>query len=186
MIRLPLPTAFGALYATFCEGTEREQSARVHALLERVLPEYAKACGVTLPHALQYAKTEMGKPYLPDCAVHFNLSHCKGLGVCLLSPRECGADAEPVRKLREGVVRRVYDEQERKALAESAEPDLLFTRLWTLKEAYVKAIGTGISYPMREVGFRLDGDEIRCTRSDAVFWQTVQDGFVVSVCVLKT
>ena len=184
MMRLPLPEHFGVLYAVPVQGTEREQSASAHALLDRVLPEYAEERGIVLPRSLQYGKTDMGKPYLEGIPLHFNLSHCKGLAVCLLSPYVCGVDAEPVRKLRESVVRRVYGEAERRALAESDDPDRLFTQLWTLKESYVKAIGIGISYPMQEVCFTLEEKRIACTKTDATFWQTLRDGFAVSVCVM--
>lgn len=184
--RLPLPEHFGALYACPVQGTQKEQSAAAHALLDGVLPGYAKEKGIALPAPLRFSETASGKPFLDGCdAVHFNLSHCKGLAVCLLSPHECGVDAEPKRSLREKVVRRVCSRSERTALLSEEDKDLFFTRLWTLKEAYVKAVGVGISYPMREVSFALQGGAIRCSRSGAEFRQMLYEGFAVSVCILR-
>lgn len=70
-------------------------------------------------------------------------------------------------------------------LAAAEEPDLLFTRLWTLKEAYVKAIGIGISYPLREVSFSFSGDRILSSKPEASFAQLLLPGHILSVCVMK-
>lgn len=176
----------GELYACPVSGTQKEQSAAAHAMLEQILPGYAAAHGITLPDPLRFSMKKNGKPYVADCpAVHFNLTHCKGLAVCLISPFSCGVDAEPKRPLREQVVKRVCAQSERTALAAAEDKDLLFTRLWTLKESYVKAIGVGISYPMKEIAFHLQGGSIRCSRSDAEFRQMLFEGFAVSVCILR-
>ena len=186
MTRLPLPEQFGALYACPVQGTQKDQSAAAHALLAEALQEYAEEKHLTLPEEITLAKTESGKPYLRDCpSVHFNLSHCKGLAVCLLSALECGVDAESKRQFKEKVARRAYSRAERTAIGSSEDHDLMFTRLWTLKEAYVKALGIGIGYPMKEVSFALQGGAIRCSKANADFRQMLYEGFVVSVCVLR-
>lgn len=186
MIRLPLPVQLGALYACSVQGTQKEQSAAAHELLRSALPEYAQEHGIALPDVLSLSETPSGKPFLPDCpAMHFNLSHCRGLAVCLLAPSECGVDVEAVRPVREKVLKRAFSRAERTAIAAAEGKDLLFTRLWTLKEAYVKAIGTGIGYPMKEVSFTLQGGAIRCSKSGADFRQMLYEGFSVSVCVLR-
>lgn len=185
MKRLLLPECCGALYICSAEGTQAAQHEAAHALLAECLPLYAAERKLRLPvHAPE--TTGMGKPFFPDTPeLHFNLSHCSGLAACLLSPSECGVDVERRRPLRNKVAKRVFSSDEQKALAESEDPDMLFTRLWTLKEAYVKAIGVGISYPMREVCFRVTETGIQSNRTDAEFWHTLEGEFAVSVCLLK-
>lgn len=130
---------------------------------------------------------EHGKPSLAEHPeIKYNMSHADGIAVCLVSDRECGVDCEGVRPYRPNVVRRSFSESE-KLLIENADEnqrDLLFFRLWTLKEAYVKAIGIGISYPLNTVEFSLSGNTITSSVKDYRFRQYIlKNGrFIVSVC----
>lgn len=183
--RLDLPEALGALFVCPADGSFQEQHKAAYALLDACLPLFAEERHIALG-AYSIQRTEAGKPFLPEYPVlRFNLSHCRGLAACLLSPYECGVDAEMRRPLRERVVRRVFTEAEQEALAQADDPDLLFTELWTMKEAYVKAVGVGISYPMREVGFSVENGAILPLKTDAVFWHTTMQECSVSACFLK-
>lgn len=171
----------GMLYCCPAGETAAEQHAAAHALLAESVRQYTGK-----PAPLRMECTPMGKPFFPDMpSLHFNLSHCRGLAVCLLSSSVCGVDAEQRRPLRERVVHRVFSEEEQQALVAADDPDLLFTQLWTLKEAYVKAKGIGISYPMREVSFALTPDGIRSNREDAVFRQFAEGEHIISACFLR-
>ena len=182
--RLSLPDVFGALYVCPAPETEAGQSAAAHAMLREVLPLYANEHGVAVPDDPILLRGEMGKPYFSDLpGVFVSIAHCRGLAAVLLSGHACGVDAEAVRPLREKVVRRVFSDEEQAHLAEASDPDRLFTRLWTLKESYVKSIGIGISYPMREVSFTL-GRAITCTKPDAAFYQLDEGEFILSACIL--
>ncbi len=186
MQRLLIPEQFGSLYICPADGTEQEQHTIAHALLREALSAYTWERQIFLPDMPVLAHTEKGKPYFPDYpAVHFNLSHCRGMAVCLLSQHVCGVDVEQRRPLREKVVSRVFSAEERSALEMADDPDFLFTRLWTLKESYVKAIGIGVSYPMREVCFSLTETDIFSNRPDADFRNITEGNFSISVCVLK-
>ena len=186
MRRLIMPKQFGSLYVCQADGTEQEQHTIAHALLREALSDYAQERQIRLPDMPEMARTEKGKPYFPDFpAVHFNLSHGRGMAVCLLSSHECGVDVEQRRPLREKVVSRVFSREEQSALQTADDPDFLFTRLWTLKESYVKAIGIGVSYPMREVCFSLTETDILSNRPDADFRNITEGTFSVSVCILK-
>lgn len=129
---------------------------------------------------------EHGKPYLRDFPdVHFSLTHSNGIAACMVSDCECGIDAEAVRKFPEKVIRRVCSEKEKQTLESlpESERDMYFFRLWTLKEAYVKMLGRGISYPMSTAEFSIN-DGISTNIEDCTFSQYILKGgrFVVSVC----
>ena len=82
--------------------------------------------------------------------LRFNLSHCAGMVVCAFAyGREVGIDSENIngRRRIKSIAKRFFTPSETAALLsvpEEAQP-LTFSRLWTLKEAYVKARGLGIS-----------------------------------------
>ena len=167
------------------ETEKNQQHLHAHNLLRECL----KAYGKEYKGEAELSIGEHGKPYLtahPE--IHFNLSHSSGIAVCLTAEHPCGVDCEKVRNYRENVVKRAFSAEEQAQIEAAApsERDLLFFRLWTLKEAYVKAIGIGISYPLNEVSFRLDGNSIECSITGCRFRQYILRGgvYVVSSCIL--
>lgn len=92
---------------------------------------------------------EQGKPIFLDFPdLHFNLSHSGNFALCVLSDEgPAGVDIEIVRKHRAGLPDYVMSPAERKQFDGSWED---FTRIWTLKESYVKFLGQSI-YPPRKV-----------------------------------
>ncbi len=183
--QLPIAEDWGMLYAASLDGIpKKEHHETAHGLLQETLPMYAAYRNLPpMDTAMDFG--EMGKPYFPAHPdMHFNLSHCEGLAVCLYSAHECGADCENIRKYKQRTAERVCSPEELAMLADTQDKDYLFTRLWTLKEAYVKAIGIGISYPLREVSFAFEDDRIIASKQDASFQQLLLKEHIVSVCVL--
>ena len=81
---------------------------------------------------------EHGKPYWEN-GPYFSISHCKqGIAVAT-DDRPIGIDIEGIRHADEDLIARTMNEQEREGM-----DDRKFTRLWTQKEAVVKAQGVGI------------------------------------------
>jgi len=86
----------------------------------------------------EWKYNEHGKPYI-EGAPYFSLSHCKeGIAVAI-DDQPIGIDIESIRHADESLIERTMNEQERVGM-----DDRKFTRLWTQKEAVVKAQGTGI------------------------------------------
>ncbi|MCH5209275.1 MAG: 4'-phosphopantetheinyl transferase superfamily protein [Oscillospiraceae bacterium] len=162
-----------------------EQHSHAHTLLSCALREY----GIDyVSGSTPMVYGEQGKPALAGHpGVYFNISHADGISAVVVSENECGIDCEPVRKYNPKVVRRVCSEAEQAMLraASESERDRLFFRLWTLKEAYVKALGKGLSFPMRKAVFLFDGDRIKTDISDCTFTQYIIDSeLIVAVCLL--
>lgn len=160
-----------------------EQHSHAHRLLSQCLKEHGidYAVGVT-PVSLG----KHGKPYLTERPeLHYNISHAEGIAVAMVSRHECGIDCEPIRRYNPRVMNRVFSIAEREAVeaAPEAERELMFFRLWTLKEAYVKAIGKGLSFPFKEAAFAFEQDRIVADLKGCCFAQYIIDGkFSVSVC----
>ena len=119
----------------------RQAFLRSRVATRRVLAEYLdRGAG-----NLVFAYNRNGKPTLADDAqgIEFNLSHSGEL--CLIAVAEknrIGIDIEPVRKGRDyhALANRFYTPDENQLLDSSAD-EALFYRIWTLKEAHVKARG---------------------------------------------
>jgi 4'-phosphopantetheinyl transferase len=105
------------------------------------------------PEAVELAYGENGKPRLANDALHFNVSHCDDVAVFAFSKtHEVGVDVEAIRPVREAdaIAAQFFTERERAAYT-ALTPRvriLEFLRLWTRKEAFVKALGAGFSVPL--------------------------------------
>ena len=106
------------------------------------------------PRHLAFATNEFGKPRLAgDGQVHFNLSHCEERAVLAISDTaEVGIDLERERPIEHvDLAKRYFHPNEVTAITASsdeAEQRRAFFLVWTLKEAVVKALGTGLSTPL--------------------------------------
>lgn len=151
-------------------GAEQQRFERFHGdldrrmfLLGRMMSRdlVGRALGVA-PGGWEWREGAHGRPEIanPPTGVHFNLAHSAGLVVCALGTgREVGVDVEDL--ARPPIDPRMI--QRYCAPAEAADIDAhgsnwrdRFLRYWTLKEAYLKARGLGISLPLREISFDLD------------------------------
>ncbi len=88
-----------------------------------------------------FAETALGKPYLENYPhIHFSLSHSGCWAVCAVGDAPLGVDVELPRCTME-IGKRFFRPEE---LPETEDKDHLL-RLWTAKEAFLKAIGTGLT-----------------------------------------
>lgn len=93
-----------------------------------------------------------GKPVLRELpGVHFNLSHCRVAVACAMSDEEVGIDIETLGRYKPTLAQHTMNADELQEIADADNPDIAFTRLWTMKEAYAKLTGEGISTNVREL-----------------------------------
>jgi 4'-phosphopantetheinyl transferase len=103
------------------------------------------------PRDLAFVLGPHGKPdLLPSghVRVHFNLSHTRGLiALAVTTAGEVGLDVEDCRARRLDIADRFFAPPEIEALRATPESEqtAAFHTLWTLKESFVKARGTGLS-----------------------------------------
>jgi len=108
------------------------------------------------PSDVKLETTDAGRPYVADTAFDFNVSHSGGYALIAIrhGPGEIGVDIElkkPARDLQR-LAATVCTGRERDWLAENEHREVeAFYQLWTCKEAYLKALGTGLQLDMRKV-----------------------------------
>ncbi|MCM1438288.1 MAG: 4'-phosphopantetheinyl transferase superfamily protein [Roseburia sp.] len=152
------------------DGERRE---RVNSLALREKKNASLAAGVILPLALKACglggevcieRDLWEKPRLiSPKGVHFNLSHSGEWTVVALSDSEVGVDIQQVKPVDMRLATRFFTESEREILKGAGDAaELTFYRLWTVKEAYLKALGTGLNRPLSsfEVRFTAGGAKI--------------------------
>lgn len=111
--------------------------------------------GITGNPLFEY--NEHGKPSIvgrPE--IFFNLSHCREAVVCAISDQPVGVDVELIRPYKESLARYTMNDDEMSAIESSPDPARTFIRYWTMKEAALKLIGTGISNDLKTVLSRPD------------------------------
>lgn len=113
------------------------------------------------------ARTALGKPCLPEHPqVQFSLSHAGHWAVCAVSADPVGVDVELPRCTMD-IARRFFSPEELEGLEllpEAERRDRL-NRLWTAKEAFVKALGGGLTIP-------LDSFTVQLSKAEALLEQT--------------
>jgi 4'-phosphopantetheinyl transferase len=138
-----------AKYKRFHFEKDRHSYLISHALVRKVLSSY---CNVK-PDKWSFTNNQHGKPDIsPEIkcpALKFNLSHTDGMSVCVVSlDNDCGIDVENTqRKSRTfAVADRMFSPAEVATMWSSNDGEVQrkFFEFWTLREAYVKAIGTGL------------------------------------------
>jgi 4'-phosphopantetheinyl transferase len=174
-VRLDAPAEVSAplLQLLSCEERERAEKFRyaehrqhyivARASLRRLLAERLRIA----PRAVEFVETKYGKPRLApvhgSADVEFNLSHSGTLALyAFTNGRAVGIDVELIRQVPDAVdlAEGFFSSAETAALR--AFPlnrrSLAFLACWTRKEAFIKALGLGLSCPLDAFDVTIDPD----------------------------
>ena len=172
-----------------------------HALKEWGIPEES----IRADGAYRYG--EHGKPERKKKEVCFNLSHSGKYVMCVVSDVEVGCDIEKIQKVKWKLVKRFFSEgeydileklkeekREKREKEESPETEEeLFTRLWVLRESYVKKTGEGLGTSLEGLdfsgisGYRISGYKGKKNGKalKESFFEWEYDGYRIAVCEEK-
>ena len=89
---------------------------------------------------------EYGKPYFENSNLFFNMSSSGCYTVLAISNKEVGVDIERI-TLNDSVIDRICTDEEKEIIKNADD----FTIMWTKKESYVKWLGIGLSYGLKNV-----------------------------------
>jgi 4'-phosphopantetheinyl transferase len=139
---------------------DRQTYTITRAALKHLLGYYH---GV-LPNRIAFTYAEHGKPSLPDSEIEFSVSHSGGRAVIAIAfGARVGVDIETFNREAQ------YLELSKRFFASAEHQKLLtlsgealktgFFKCWTQKEAFVKAIGEGLSFPLSQFEVSVLPDE---------------------------
>lgn len=158
----------------FRAARDQRRWVAARSLLRRILATYVGDA----PARLRFGYEPRGKPFLLDHPdLRFNLSHTADLLVVAVAcGHTVGVDVEAVPA--DGVIDQVsplvLSLHEEAALRgrDSAARRNGFAQIWTRKEAYLKAAGWGLSFPLDHIDAGCAGERVRVLGQGRAEWST--------------
>ena len=134
------------------------ETARV--VLRLLSSKYLK----TNPEEIQFNYNEFGKPFFKDdTSLRFNVSHSgERIALAFCHNHEIGVDIEKIKNDFDvmELAQNFFSKTEIASLQKQPREELsrAFFRCWTRKEAFIKAEGSGLSFPLNKFAVSLDDD----------------------------
>ena len=150
--------------------------------LARMLLQYGLYHEYQISGEIKIAYAEHGKPYLAEHPeIHFNYSHCRQGILCGLDSHEIGVDIEHRIPYQQNLAKRIFHPNEWERSLKIAEKSTFLTRIWTLKESYLKYLGTGIRSDLRALDFS-DNTENVFQKEDCHFQVIQTSHYGIAIC----
>ncbi len=139
--------------ASFYFEHDRRCYLAAHAALRLLIARYTGES----PGFLAIRKDCNGRPMLENSELHISLSHSgSSVLIALSSAAPVGVDVEEIRGIPDlmAIARSHFSMTEVEAITRLSPTQraTAFFVIWTRKEAFVKAIGRGLSFPLRSFG----------------------------------
>lgn len=167
----------------YLQSYDRETASWQHIFGEILKKDYQ------IEKCPEIRKDALGKPYLKNSRLHFNVSHSGAYLAIAVSESPVGIDIQKMKNIREEMYRKVVQPKEQVLIGEERQKD--FLRLWTLKESFVKAEGKGLRIPMRDYYFEKKKDRyiVNYGGQKAPWTFNIEEklitGYLISVCGLE-
>lgn len=129
------------------------------------------------PKIVLFRRSKHNKPILEaHNNFHFNISHAGDWVVFALSKATIGIDIEPINSTfdYQEVITQFFEPSEIEFISKSAYPYQSFFKIWTRKEAFLKALGSGLTDHLNQYCF-LDGRRSISLSETIVYkdWQVI-------------
>lgn len=143
---------------------------------------------------IHFNKTIKGKPFLHNSPIHFNVSHSGNWVVLAVADIDIGIDVEVLRDVNYRVATRFFSKDENLLLEQLQGKDKtnLFFDFWTLKESYLKLLGTGLTKSLSSFTIVRDEDNFSLkenlkNKHEAVYFKQydLAEDYKLSVCSYK-
>lgn len=162
-----------ALYAQASEGRRRRADKfifpddRKRCLCAELLMRYSLFTGRGIRFTGEPLLGKYGKPYIQGAEdFFFSASHSGKWVVTAYGSSQVGADVEVIKSGSSSIAEGCFTQSEQDyVFADDEGADERFIRLWTLKESYIKYLGTGLSTPLDSFTVYADRVPI-CTDAD--------------------
>lgn len=139
---------------------DRNRFIAARSILRQLLANYLQIS----PNKLQFEYSDRGKPSIPNNSLQFNVSHSHEYAFYgFIYNHAIGVDLEYLRAMEDAVkiAERFFSPREFQCISRhpQAQQQQIFFKFWTAKEAYLKAIGTGLSGSIADVEIAVEHQE---------------------------
>lgn len=141
---------------------------------------------------IQLKYNKWGKPELMNnIGIHFNISHSNEWVIVGISAKPIGVDIQKIDKIDLSIAKSCFSKDENEYILSlpSDEQKDAFFKLWTLKEAFIKAKGMGLYMPLDSFTIKilnnkpvLHGDKNEKCKLSV---ERVENDYYMSACVLE-
>ncbi|MED0658868.1 4'-phosphopantetheinyl transferase family protein [Bacillus smithii] len=169
------------------------ESDKIRSLLSHLFLKYLisreLSCDLT---DIQLAYEKYGKPYLLSSKeLSFNISHSGEFIAIAISNENVGIDIQEYIDLDyEELAMRFFTKQEYNYISSASNVKENFFRIWTLKESYLKARGSGLHSPLNSFYFSFKNNKIHLYHegNNTMFYfhsEIIHDNYHMSICSTK-
>lgn len=135
---------------------------------------------------VQWDTESGGKTYLTQNKdLYVNLSHSGEYAVCAVHNKDVGIDIQHIRECDINLAKRFFSAEEYEYINRFENKNNAFFEIWTKKESFVKAIGTGLTIPLNS--FSVLSNTIRYDGKTYCFkeYSVGEDDYKMFVCYLS-
>jgi 4'-phosphopantetheinyl transferase len=188
------PAGVVARWRSCLDASEQAQAVRFHFREDRetyiaahwLIRTALASVGGLPPADWRFVAEKLGKPRIDPSIgppeLKFNLAHSRGFVACAITlGNEIGIDVESLDRGQSGLdVAAHFFSPVEVAILRGTTPERqheAFLRFWTLKEAFIKATGEGLSRPLDSFSFALDPVSISFRQDqtdDPTGWQFIE------------
>lgn len=150
----------------------------------------AKICGICEKDII-IETGKCGKPYFKNLPLHFNISHSGVYVACAICDKNIGIDIEVNESVDYRAILKHLSKSEEEYIRNQNGDfgSMTFNKIWTLKEAYVKWLGTGLNRQLNSFSINILNGNIYVSdpflKNTPIFKQMVMDDIILSFCVTK-
>ncbi|NLW73671.1 MAG: 4'-phosphopantetheinyl transferase superfamily protein [Clostridiales bacterium] len=192
------PLEIPGYYATVIERLSPERRRKAEACRTKQGRLLSAGAGYLLSYALSllgvneacaaYSYNQYGKPRITGQEhLDFSLAHSGKMAMCALSDSgQVGCDIEAPGRHNPSAAKRFFHPNEYHKIINSDDPGRDFIRLWTLKESYLKALGTGLATPLSSFEIVPGNPPYLCGNDEYHFAEFhLENGYHAAVCSLE-
>lgn len=140
---------------------------------------------------MNYSTKTNGKPFFTDYEhLYFNASHSGNVAICAFSDNEIGCDIQQITKAKEKVAKRFLTNNEYNYIynknvtdiTQELSTDEKFTRLWAVKESYLKLIGSGLGGGLQSFDIIIENNVIKIGENNCYIKEYRYKDYYIELC----